>query len=83
MVTVVCALAAGLLLVGAVAQVTDLLRHGLQGYDGAPGWLNLCGSSPALLDPLAAARLIEGKGRGTGLACAVMTIDLAARASNS
>ncbi|WP_406483013.1 hypothetical protein [Streptomyces platensis] len=73
---------AGLLLMGAVAQVTDLLRHGLQGYDGAPGWLNLYGSSPALLDSLAAALLITGKGRGTDLGCAVMTTGLAARASN-
>ncbi|MEU3991970.1 hypothetical protein OG229_00850 [Streptomyces platensis] len=77
----VCAIAAGLLLVGAVAQVTDLLRHGLQGYDRAPGWLNLYGSSPALLAPVAAALLISGKRRGTDLACAVLTTDLAARAS--
>lgn len=76
-----CAIAAGPLLVGAVAQVTDLLRHGLQGYYGAPGWLNSYGSSPALLDPLAAALLISGKRRGTDLASAVMTTDLADRAS--
>jgi len=81
-VAVVCALAAGLLLVGAVAHVTDLLRHGLQGYDGAPGWLNLYRSSPVPLDPLAAALLISGNGRGTDLACAVMTTGLAAKASN-
>ncbi|WP_405844671.1 hypothetical protein OG528_37640 [Streptomyces platensis] len=79
--TAVCAIAAGPLLVGAVAQVTDLLRHGLQGYYGAPGWLNLYGSWTALLAPLAAALLISGKRRGTDLPCGVMTTDLAARAS--
>jgi hypothetical protein len=79
-VTVVCAIAAGLLLVGAVAHATDLLRHGLQGYDRAPRWLNLYWSSLALLDPLAAALLISGKRRGTDLTCAIMTTDLAAHA---
>ncbi|MCF3145428.1 hypothetical protein [Streptomyces platensis] len=74
-VTVVCAIAAGPLLEGAVAQITDLLRHGLQGCDRAPGWLNSYGSywsSPALLAPLAAAPLISGKGWGTDLACAII-----------
>lgn len=77
-VTVVCAIAAGLLLVGAVAHVTDLLLHGLQPYDWAPTWLNLYWSSLTLLDPLAAALLISGKRRGTDLACAIVTTDLAA-----
>ncbi|MGW2390562.1 hypothetical protein ACWCYK_13845 [Streptomyces lydicamycinicus] len=79
-VTVVCAIAAVLLLVGAVAHVTDLLRHGLQVYGWAPRWLNLYWSSLALLDPLATALLISGKRRGADLACAIMTTDLAANA---
>ncbi|WP_328908139.1 hypothetical protein OG230_00645 [Streptomyces sp. NBC_00234] len=77
-VTVVCATAAGLLLVGAVAHVTDLLHHGLQAYDWAPRWLNFYWSSLALLDLLAAVLLISGKRRGTELACAIMATDLAA-----
>lgn len=77
-VALVCAIAAGLLLVGAVAHVTDLLRHGLQPYDWAPRWLNLYWSSLAILDPLAAALLIGGKRRGSDLACAIVTTDLAA-----
>ncbi|MEE1752896.1 hypothetical protein [Streptomyces sp. SP18CS02] len=77
-VMVVCATAAGLLLVGAVAHVTDLLHHGLQAYDWAPRWLNLYWSSLALLDLLAAALLISGKRRGTELVCAIMATDLAA-----
>lgn len=77
-VTVVCAIAAGLLLVGAVVHVTDLLHHGLQAYDWAPGWLNLYWSSLAFLDPLAAALLISGKRRGTDLACVIVATDLIA-----
>ncbi|WP_405786291.1 hypothetical protein [Streptomyces sp. NBC_01367] len=76
-VTVVCAVAAGLL-VGAAVHVTDLLQHGLRPYDWAPRWLNLYWSSLALLDPLAAALLIGGKRRGTDLACVILTTDLAA-----
>ncbi|WP_328940262.1 hypothetical protein OG259_00105 [Streptomyces sp. NBC_00250] len=77
-VIVVCAIAAGLLLVGAVAHVTDLLHHGLQPYEWAPRWLNFYWSSLALLDLLAAALLVSGKRRGIDLACAIMTTDLAA-----
>ncbi|MFC9701392.1 hypothetical protein ACFTWD_11920 [Streptomyces sp. NPDC056943] len=77
-VIVVCATAAGLLLVGAVAHVTDLLHHGLQAYDWAPRWLNFYWSSLALLDLLAAVLLISGKRRGTELVCVIMTTDLAA-----
>ncbi|MFF4392886.1 hypothetical protein ACFY0G_40125 [Streptomyces sp. NPDC001552] len=76
-VTVVCAVAAGLL-VGAAVHVTDLLQHGLRPYDWAPRWLNIYWSSLALLDPLAAALLIGGKRRGTDLACVILTTDLAA-----
>ncbi|MFD4863248.1 hypothetical protein [Streptomyces atratus] len=76
MVIVVCATAVGLLLVGAVAHVTDLLHHGLQAYDWAPRWLNFYWSSLALLDLLAAAYLVSGKRRGIELACAIMTTDL-------
>nr|WSW48082.1 hypothetical protein OG296_36170 [Streptomyces sp. NBC_01001] len=42
-------------------------------------WLTFYRSSLALLDLLAAALLISGKRRGTDLACAVMTTDLAAQ----
>jgi hypothetical protein len=39
-VSLVCVYAAGLLFVGAVAHLTDLLRHGLRLYDWTPGWRN-------------------------------------------
>lgn len=74
----VCVIAAVLLFVGAFAHVTDLLSHGLHPYDWAPGWLNLYWSSLALFDALAAVLLIQGKRRGTDLACAIMATDLAA-----
>ncbi|MEU9297626.1 hypothetical protein [Streptomyces sp. NPDC048266] len=77
-VIVVCAIAAGLLLVGAVAHVTDLLRHGLLAYDWAPRWLNFYWASLALFDLLAAVLLISGKRRGTDLVCAIVATDLAA-----
>ncbi|WP_245766641.1 hypothetical protein [Streptomyces colonosanans] len=77
-VMLVCVIAAGLLFVGAVAHITDLFHHGLRPYSWAPGWLNLYWSSLALFDPLAAALLVGGKRRGTDLACAIMTTDLAA-----
>lgn len=73
-----CTIAAGLLLVGAVAHVADLLHHGLRAYDWAPRWLNLYWSSLALLDLLAAALLISGKRRGTDLVCIIVATDLAA-----
>lgn len=72
------AIAAGLLFVGAVSHITDLLRHGLHPYDWAPSWLNLYWSSLALFDPLAAALLLCGRRRGTDLACAIMATDIAA-----
>ncbi|WP_435188697.1 hypothetical protein [Streptomyces sp. bgisy126] len=74
----VCAIAAVLVLVGASAHVTDLLRHGLHPYDWAPDWLNLYWSSLALFDVLAAVFLIRGRRLGTDLACAVVSTDLAA-----
>lgn len=74
------AVAAGLLLVGTVSHLTDLVRHGLHPYDWAPGWLNLYWSSPALFDTLAAALLFAGRRRGLDLVCAVMATDLAANA---
>ncbi|MBX9421034.1 hypothetical protein K4902_01225 [Streptomyces lateritius] len=77
-VIVVCAIAAGLLLVGAVAHVTDLLRHGLLAHDWAPRWLNLYWASLAFFDLLAAVLLINGKRRGTDLVCAIVATDLAA-----
>ncbi|MFJ5833539.1 hypothetical protein [Streptomyces sp. NPDC093089] len=73
-----CGTAAVLLIGGASAHVTDLLRHGLRPHDWAPGWLNLYWSSLALFDTLAAVLLIRGKRRGTDLACAIMATDLAA-----
>ncbi|MFI5524178.1 hypothetical protein [Streptomyces platensis] len=86
-VTVVCAIASGLLLVGTVAYVTGLFRHGLRGCGRTPGWLNSYWSAMAVLAPLAAALLSQGQAsryrpRGTDLACAVVAADLAARASN-
>ncbi|OKJ64339.1 hypothetical protein AMK29_18775 [Streptomyces sp. CB02261] len=77
-VIVVCAIAAGLLLVGAVAHVTDLLRHGLLAHDWAPRWLNLYWASLAFFDLLAAVLLINGKRRGMDLVCAIVATDLAA-----
>ncbi len=74
------AVAAGLLFVGTVSHVSDLVRHGLHPYDWAPGWLNLYWSSLALFDTLAAALLLGGRRRGLDLACAVMATDLAANA---
>ncbi|WP_335935271.1 hypothetical protein [Streptomyces sp. PTD5-9] len=74
----VCVIAAVLLFVGAFAHVTDLLSHGLHPYDWAPGWLNLYWSSLALFDALVAVLLIQGKRRGTDLACVIMATDLAA-----
>lgn len=77
-VMVACLVAAGLLLVGSVAHITDLLRHGLHPYPWAPDWLNLYWSSLAVLDPLAALLLIGGKRRGVDLACGIMVTDVAA-----
>ncbi|MEV7525368.1 hypothetical protein [Streptomyces sp. NPDC091371] len=77
-VIVVGAITAGLFLVGTVVHVADLLHHGLRAYEWAPKWLNFYWSSLALLDLLTAALLISGKRRGTDLACAIMTTDLAA-----
>ncbi|MEV7239088.1 hypothetical protein AB0N06_35905 [Streptomyces sp. NPDC051020] len=73
-----CGIAAGLLFVGAIAHITDLLRHGLRPYDWAPSWLNFYWSSLAVLDPLAAVLLLRGKRRGANLACVIMTTDIAA-----
>ncbi|NEB76165.1 hypothetical protein G3I40_13180 [Streptomyces sp. SID14478] len=72
------AVAAGMLCVGAVAHVTDLLRHGLHPYPAEPAWLNLYWTCLAALDPLVGALLIAGRRPGVALACAVMTTDLAA-----
>ncbi|MFB7913180.1 hypothetical protein [Streptomyces sp. NPDC056061] len=77
-VALVWAYAAGLLLVGSVAHITDLLRHGLRPYPWAPDWLNLYWSSLALFDTLAAALLLRGRRAGVDLACTVMATDLAA-----
>lgn len=74
----VCVIVTVLLFVGAFAHVTDLLSHGPHPYDWAPGWLNLYWSSLALFDTLAAVLLIQGKRRGTDLACVIMATDLAA-----
>ncbi|MET9861751.1 hypothetical protein ABZY93_20990 [Streptomyces smyrnaeus] len=71
-------IAAGLLFVGGVAHLLDLLRHGLHPYDWAPTWLNLYWSSLVVLDPLAAVLLFRGKRRSADLACAIMATDLAA-----
>ncbi|ORT57156.1 hypothetical protein BKD26_25990 [Streptomyces sp. CB03238] len=72
------AIAAGLLFVGAVSHIIDLIRHGLHPYDWAPSWLNLYWSSLALFDLLASALLIRGKGRGIDLACVITVTDIAA-----
>ncbi|MFG3406734.1 hypothetical protein [Streptomyces sp. NPDC048142] len=77
-VVVVWVIAAVLILVGGVARVVDLVRHGLWPYGWAPGWLNLYWSSLAVLDPLAAVLLLRGKRIGLDLACGVMVTDLAA-----
>ncbi|MEU2577338.1 hypothetical protein ACIP3B_34365 [Streptomyces anulatus] len=77
-VVVVWVIAAVLVLVGGVAHVADLVRHGLWPYAWAPGWLNLYWSSLAVLDPLAAFFLLRGKRIGLDLACGVMVTDLAA-----
>ncbi|UVN53564.1 hypothetical protein [Streptomyces albus] len=74
----VCVIAAGLLLVGAVTHIADLLRHGLAPYAWAPAWLNLYWSALALLDPLAAVLLLGGRRRGSDLACGIMITDVAA-----
>lgn len=50
-----------LVLVGGVAHVADLVRHGLWPDAWAPGRLNLYWSSLAVLDPLAAVILLRGK----------------------
>ncbi|MFJ7988387.1 hypothetical protein [Streptomyces sp. NPDC096351] len=73
-----CGIAAVLLLVGAVAHLTDLLNHGVHPYGWAPRWLNLYWSSLALFDTLAAVLLLRGRRRGLDLACAIMVTDLAA-----
>lgn len=78
MVSLVCVYTAGLLFVGAVAHLTDLLRHGLRLHDWAPGWLNWYRSSLAVLDPFAAWLLLRGRRGGVTLACAIMATDLAA-----
>ncbi|WP_329155634.1 hypothetical protein OHA63_11930 [Streptomyces anulatus] len=77
-VVVVWVIAAVLVLVGGVAHVADLVRHGLWPYAWAPGWLNLYWSSLAVLDPLAAVFLLRGKRIGLDLACGVLVTDLAA-----
>ncbi|RPK83643.1 hypothetical protein [Streptomyces sp. ADI98-10] len=77
-VVVVWVIAAVLILVGGVAHVVDLVRHGLWAHAWAPGWLNLYWSSLAVLDPLAAVLLLRGKRIGLDLACGVMVTDLAA-----
>jgi hypothetical protein len=74
----ILAIVAGLLFVGAVSHITDLLCHGLHPYAWAPSWLNLYWSSLAFLDPLAAALLLRGKRRGMDLACAITATDIAA-----
>ncbi|MEU5598529.1 hypothetical protein [Streptomyces sp. NPDC020298] len=74
---VTCGIVAGLLLVGAVTHITDLLRHGLHPYDWAPNWVNFYWSSLAALDPLAAILLIGGKRWGVDLACVIVMTDLA------
>ena len=76
-VSLVCVYAAGLLFVGAVAHLTDLLRHGLR-LDWAPGWRNWHRSSLAVLDPFAAWLLLRGTRGGVTLACAIMAADPAA-----
>ncbi len=77
-VVAVWVIAAVLILVGGVAHVVDLVRHGLWAYAWAPGWLNLYWSSLAVLDPLAAVLLLRGKRIGLDFACGVMVTDLAA-----
>ncbi|WP_405861340.1 hypothetical protein OG361_38925 [Streptomyces sp. NBC_00090] len=77
-VVLVCFVAAGLLFVGTVAHVSDLIRHSLRPYAWAPGWLNLYWTSLAFLDPLAAVLLLRGRRTGIDLACAIMATDLAA-----
>ncbi|MFJ6613624.1 hypothetical protein ACIQPT_25475 [Streptomyces sp. NPDC091289] len=76
-VAVVCVIAAVLILVGGVAHVADLVRHGLRPYAWAPHLLNLYWSSLAVLDPLAAVLLLRGRRLGLDLACGVMVTDLA------
>ncbi|MFI9624496.1 hypothetical protein [Streptomyces sp. NPDC052042] len=77
-VALVCAYAAGLLCVGSVAHLSDLLRHGLHPYGWAPDWLNLYWSSLALFDTLAALLLLRGRRTGIDLAALIMATDLAA-----
>lgn len=73
-----CGIVACLLFGGAVAHITDLLRHGLRPYDWAPGWLNFYWSSLAVLDPFVAVLLLRGKRRGANLACVIVATDIAA-----
>ncbi|MEV4877220.1 hypothetical protein [Streptomyces cyaneofuscatus] len=74
----VCGIAAVLILVGCVAHLTDLVRHGLRPYAWAPTWLNLYWTALTVLDPLAALLLLGGMRRGLDLVCAVLLTDLVA-----
>ncbi|MFE2294850.1 hypothetical protein [Streptomyces sp. NPDC059452] len=77
-VALVCVIAAVLVLVGGVAHLADLVRHGLRPYAWAPAWLNLYWTALTVLDPLAALLLLRGMRRGLDLACAILLTDLAA-----
>ncbi|MGW0230921.1 hypothetical protein ACWDWO_21640 [Actinopolymorpha singaporensis] len=58
--------------------MSDLVRYGLHPYAWAPDWLNVCWTSLAILDPLAAILLVAGRRGGLDLACLIVVTDLTA-----
>jgi hypothetical protein len=66
------------LLYGTVVHVVELVAGGTDPYPTLPGWLAVYFVSLTVLDPLAAALLLQGRRSGLALSCAVLLTDAGA-----